>query len=605
MGSSADKKPADPERGKLPSDLDMTAFDARELKLWRQRTDPSPDQDRTDANLIAIVSSAGKVESVISRTDRTGVLPSDVEPGAAVESLWPGTTGGQVKRNIRKALQSRQAHSIQSTDDSGSGCCLEFLFVPQGRDRVMLIARDASATQAAIEELADLAYMDSDTGLPNRDWLAGELAAIIQRIRLRQGRGALICIDIEEEEDQDLKTTHGESVYRVILANVASRLTRTLRGANQQDEDDDERYSAVARIDETQFAVVLPDIETGGDAQAVAERLTGLLAAPMVIEAKEYELNISLGIALYPQDGERSAELLENGIVAVQEARFSHTSHHKFHSGTVRMRALERQDLVVELETALRGQEFQLNYLPIHSQPDGSVTAIEVLLRWPRPLFASRPIQEVIKAAEYTGLIVPIGEWVFATACEQLAAWRSEAHPDLRLAVNVSGQEFAREDFTDRLGRVLDDSGIDGGSVDLEITEHLLLRDAMRSFTTCRALTNLGINLVVDDFGTGICSFDYLADSPIAGVKIHQKFTAMVDHSPSSRAACAAITAMAHELGLRVTAEGVETWEQGEALTEIGCDNLQGFLFCEPVDADSMQRYLANPAPAGEGRNDD
>ena len=127
----------------------------------------------------------------------------------------------------------------------------------------------------------------------------------------------------------------------------------------------------------------------------------------------------------------------------------------------------------------------------------------------------------------------------------------------------------------------------------------------MRSFTTSRALTNLGINIVVDDFGTGICSFDYLADSPIEGVKIHQKFTAMVDHSASSRAACAAITAMAHELGLKVTAEGVETWEQAEALSEIGCDSLQGFLFCEPADAENMQHYLANPAPPGNGDDHD
>ncbi len=603
MGSSADKTPSDSDRGEMLSDMDMTAFDARELKLWRKRTDPSPDHDRTDANLIAIVSSAGKVESVISRTDRTGVLPSDVEPGASVESLWAGATGEQVKRNIRKALQGRQAHSIQVTDDSDDAPHLEFLFVPQGRDRVMLIARDASATQAAIEELADIAFMDSDTGLPNRDWLSTELAAIIQRIRLRQGRGALICLDIEDEED--LKSTHGDSVYRVMLANIASRLTRTLRGANQRDEEDDERYSAVARIDETQFAVVLPDIETGEDAQAVAERLSRLLSAPMVIEAKEYELKVSVGIALYPQDGERSSELLDNGVVAVREARFSQTSHHKFHSGTVRMRALERQDLVVELETALRGEEFQLNYLPIHSQPDGSISAVEVLLRWPRPLFASRPIQEVIKAAEYTGLIVPIGEWVFATACAQLADWRSGSHPDLRLAVNVSGQEFAREDFAERFAQALDGTGVDGHNVDVEITEHLLLRDAMRSFTMCRALTDLGINIVVDDFGTGICSFDYLADSPIAGVKIHQKFTAMVDHSASSRAACAAITAMAHELGLKVTAEGVETWEQAEALTNMGCDNLQGFLFCEPSDAENMQQYLANPAPLGNGDGDD
>lgn len=600
MSTEAKKSAHDAEHAQ---GSDSTIFNTRDLKLWRQRTDQPMEQEQSDANLIAIVTSAGKVDSVISRPDRSPVLPENVSAGSELDALWGGPTCERIKRNIKKALQSRRAYSVRITDTESRGECIEFLFVPQGRDRVMMIARDASATQAAFEELADLAYMDSDTGLPNREWLVGELDTIIQRIQIRHGRGGLICLDIEE--DRDLKMTHGESAYRAILAHVASRLTRTLRGANQQDEDDDERYSAVARIGETQFAIVLPDIETGEDAQAVAERLSQLLAAPMLIESKEYRLKVSVGIALYPQDGERASELLDNGIVALQEARFSHTSHHKFHSGTVRMRALERQDLVVELETALRAEEFELNYLPILSQPDGNVSAVEVLLRWPRPLFASRPIQEVIKAAEYTGLIVPIGDWVFVTACEQLGLWHSNGHGDLRLALNISGQEFAREELGERIGQLLEDTGIDGAAIDMEITEHLLLRDAMRNFASCRALEKLGVNLVVDDFGTGICSFDYLSGSPVSGVKIHQRFTAMVDQSASSRAACAAITAMAHELGMTVTAEGVETLEQAEALSEVGCDNLQGFLFSEPVDADNMQHFLAKSHSATGGDSSD
>lgn len=573
---------------------------ARGLKLWRQSSSNADELDLPDASLILLISGSGTVENIISQNDHERFLPNGIARGQNIADVWPENINEQIRRNTRKSLQSRKAYSKLMSDEE-SALDIEMIFAPQGRDRVMLIVRDVSASIARAEKLADLAFMDTDTGLPNREWLATELDTIVQRISLRQGRGAVIYFDIGKHDN--IQVSHGENACRAVLDTTASRLTQSLRGANQSDETDDERYSAVARVGDSQFAVVLPDIDTGDDAAGVAARLANLLESPLSIGDREYSISVSVGIALYPQDGANADDLLESARVTLQEARFTQTSSHKFHSGTVKMRALERQDLIVEMENALRNDEFELNFLPILKPDERRVSTVEVLLRWPRPLFASRPIQEVIKAAEYTGLIIPIGEWVLTSACRQLTNWNRNGSTDLRLAVNVSGQEFARDDYVDRVSRILDEVDVDPERIDLEITEHLLFRDAMRGFNVSKGLANIGVRVVVDDYGTGICSFDYLSGSPIKGVKIHQKFTARVDEDAASRAACAAITAMAHELGMEVTAEGVETEEQATFLSQIGCDNLQGFVYCEPQTCEEMTAFLGRSGTTGGDRD--
>ncbi len=565
--------------------------DAHTVQLWRQRSADNDVQDRPDANLILLTDAAGKVESVVSQVRGSTTLPDNIQRGDSLYAKWTGIAADRLKHSIRKATQGRQPFSAQVWDEL-SAVCYEFIVIPQGPKRVMLIVRDVTDTHTEKQQLEDLAYADAETGLPNRQWLDDELDSILDRVKLRQGRCAVICFEIDGQSG--LKETHGEEGLRTVVANVASRLLRNLRGANERDELDDERYSAVARIEDTKFAVVLPDIGSEDDATRVAVRIADELSVTMLIEAREITLDVRSGTAAYPQDGERAEELISGAIVAANEARFSHTSSHKFHTNSVRMQALERQDLLVELESALQNDEFDIHFLPVFAQPAGEITTAEVLLRWPRPLFATHPIREVIRAAEYTGIIVSIGEWVLANACRALKTWREDGHVKLRIALNVSAREFSRDDLPDCIRQWVDATGLDTSCIELEITERLLLQDSIRGFQACNAVTDIGARVVVDDYGTGICSFDSLAASPISGVKIHQRFTAGVDHDPNSRAACSAIVAMARELGLTATAEGVETDEQAEVLRELGCESLQGFLFCEPMSGPDMTAFLVD-----------
>ncbi|MFW2403684.1 MAG: putative bifunctional diguanylate cyclase/phosphodiesterase [Gammaproteobacteria bacterium] len=581
------KSAGDESKAAAASDAELT--DPKVVGLWRQRLDQYQEQDRPDANLIALVSANGRIENVLGRPSPGIGLPEDVAEGSGIDDVWPGDTAQRFKRSIRKALQSRQSYCNQFPDPQRESH-IECICVPQGRDRVMLIVRDITATREEISKLEDLAFRDASTGLPNREWLITELSSIVERVGVRQGRGAVICLDMGELDAT--RSITGEDRTEAVIAILASRLMQALRGANIPEESDDERYSAIARINRSRFAVVLPDINTGTDAEAVATRLAGVLEAPVAVGKQTFSTHVDTGIALYPQDGGTAVELLDNATIAMQEARNSETSQNKFHSGTVGLESFERQDLVVELEAALEKGAFKLNYLPIVTAKDRDVTATEVLLRWPRPLFGDKPIAEVIKAADFTGVMLPIGRWVFASACEQLAQWQRNGHPNLRMAVNVSAQEFARARLVERTESILADVGIDPVCIDLEITEQLLFRDAMRDFPICRGLAELGVRVVVDDFGTGVCSFEHLSGSPVHGVKIHEKFVAGVDSDASKHAACAAITAMAHALEIQVTAEGVESEEQAAALAQIGCDYLQGFAFCLPSPADELTAFL-------------
>ncbi len=534
------------------------------------------------SNLVIVLNGDGIVRSVVEVPPDTGNrFPREMQ-GLGVEDIWPAATARSIREDLRRALRSRQVRTSRLHVEEW-GRDYELIYIAQGRDSVMVVARDISDAEERITRLERLAFHDEVTDLPNRDWLLGELRSAVERVRLHRGRAAVICLDLANL-DIVAKASSPET-RDVLLRELASRLKTDLRGANRPGEHDDERYSAIARLAFNRFVVVLPSIETGEDAAAVTERLVGLLEQPLDADGRSVSVQVSAGIALYPQDGASADELLAGSVTAVEDAKCSGTQQQRFHSGTVRMRALDRQDLEQELRAAVDGGEFTLAFQPIVTTSGRRIAAAEALLRWPKPLFGTKSISDVIAVAEFTGLILPIGEWVFSKACEQLKEWRDAGHSALQLAVNVSAQEFARADLVERTERIVRDTGVDLSGVVLEITERLLFRDSLDDYAVCRALKELGVGISVDDYGTGVCSFDHLSRSPVDSVKIHPQIVARSGTEGPSRAACAAVTAMAHALGVRVIAEGVETEEQAAMLDEIGCDYLQGYLFGRPVEA--------------------
>ena len=460
-------------RGDESCDSARNAAGAWSYKLSAKDPDTSADND-----LVLVVGTDGVVRSVIDRPKaENGRYPEQMS-GKSVMEIWPGEIATPIQENIRLCLRSRQLRSVRLQQDD-KGLSYEVICIAQGRDKAMLIVRDTSEAQARLNELERLAYLDKVTGLPNREWLLEQIEIVTERLQLKGGRAAVICIDIDQLAVVPQITS--QKRQDEILQKLASRIMNGLRGANDETETDVERYSAIARVGENRFAIVLPVIETGNDAAAVAARLVELIETPLTSGETERRVRTAAGIALYPQDGSDATELLENAVTAMQDSKNSASMHHKFHSGTVRMRALERQDLEMELRAALDNEEFTLEWLPIVERESRRVVTAEALLRWPKPLFGGSSISEVVSVAECTGVMLPIGEWVFRSACAQLAEWQANGHPDLRVAVNVSSQEFSRASLVERTERLLRVTGIDANSVDIEITEHLLFRDAMKS----------------------------------------------------------------------------------------------------------------------------
>ena len=547
------------------------------------------DCENTLNDSVVLVSADGTICGFHGEANQLSAASIAELAGSGIEVLWPDELVTMIRKDIRKVLRNRQ-FQIEKFEDSHNGRQYEFVFVAQGRDRVLIVARDISEQQDAMSRMHSLAYTDKITGLPNREYLCNQLSELTDNLHLKGGRAALICIEIN---DMDLATnSSGKKNQDEILSELALRLTGSLRGANQPGEGNEERYSIVARLDFRQFAVVLPDIETGTDAAGVASRLSDALQLPIKIGTREIGLPVSVGIALFPQDGADAKMLIENACAAMEDAKSSQSERQKFHSGTLKVRALQRQDLVLEMQAALDQEGFSLNFQPIVRAADRNVTTVEALLRWPQAVLGSRSIQEVISLAEYTGLIIRLGEWVLRRACEQLHDWHNSGHPELRLAVNLSAQEFSRSDLAQRIAAIIDESAVEPRFLDFEINEHVLFRDAMRDFAMCRQLKELGARLAVDDFGTGACSLANLSRSPVDAVKIDGSFVAHVVSNANDQEACAAATAMAHKLNLEVTAESIETVEQATLLQQLGCDYLQGFLFFQPSSASEFGVYL-------------
>lgn len=539
------------------------------------------------------VSQDGAINGVLQGAGR---LPDGFDANSVpecIDAIWSTEVCERIKSHVKASIRNRRIQRL-ALPAGVSENLHELIFVPQGLDSVLVMLLDVSASRTAYSRVRELAYIDKATTLPNREYLLEELRRFMDIPRLKEGRAAVICLSVEHGNGAD-NTLSGKS-QEIVLKELATRLGLELRNANRAEEQDFERYSVAARIDFRQYGVLLPSIESGADAESVAIRLIGSLEAPVKVGEREIKVSVRAGIALAPQDGNDAEVLLDNALSAMEDAQNGQDEPYKFYSGTVRLRALQRKDLELELKSALNRGEFRLHYLPIVEARTGTVVGVEALLRWPQAMFGSQPIHKVVKLAEHTGLIVPIGDWVVDTSVQQLGAWHEAGHSNLRLALNLSVQQFSRPAFAKRLTDTVERHEIAPNALDLEITEYLLFRDAMKNYATCNSLRDAGFRIVIDDFGTGACSLAHFSHSPSDAIKIDNSFVSNALGSALDRQACSAMTVMAHALGREVIAEGVETADQLDMLKEIGCDLFQGFLFCKPVPAKDIERYLTEPS---------
>ncbi len=559
--------------------------------------EPVVTEDDSYTPLILTVSQSGQVESVVEASFAMHEQFDADADSLTVDTLWNNECAERIRASVRRVLRTRASCSFET--ENADGKVREFVFVPQGADRTLLIVRDLTEQRRAHLDTRRLAYTDEVTGLPNREFLLAELQKVVELQRLKEGRSAVICLHLGHFDDYGYSLSSAQQDD--VLAQLAGRLSQQLRGSNKQGSIDFERYSLVSRSNYRQFCIVLPSIESGEDAEAVAERVVAELMLPVNLSNRSVIVNACGGIALYPQDGLDARSLFENALAAMEDARGESNAGIRFHSGTVRLRTLQRTDLEAELKSALRNDDYDLNYLPIFDAEHRAPSTMEALLRWPDAVLGSQPTRKIVRIAERTGLILPIGRWVLQSACAQLRRWRDAGHETVRIAVNLSVQELVSGSVVDAVEQALTEYAIEAPAMDIEFSESWLSRESLSGFPTSHRLKALGVRLVVDDYGVGSCSLAHLAQSPVDAVKIDGSLVAGLGTSERAGATLAAALAMAKELGIEATAKGVETEHQAGELRRLGCRYLQGFLLSKPLSASEAQTLLdARVAPRTE-----
>ena len=431
-------------------------------------------------------------------------------------------------------------------------------------DEIVSVSRDITDRRAAEEQIEYQAYHDALTGLPNRALFRDRLTVALAHAKRLEGSLAVMFLDLDSFKL--VNDTLGHSLGDELLKVIAGRLLSVLR------EED-----TIARMGGDEFTVLISDLRSPDHAAKIAQKLLETIVQPARIEGHELFITTSIGIALYPSDGDTAEALLKNADNAMYRAKEAGRNSYQLCTASMNSRALERLSVENALRRALEREELVLHYQPQLRLDTRQVVGMEALLRWNRPGHGLVSPATFIPIAEETRLIVPMGEWVVREACR-----RAVATPGVRMAVNLSPREFQHSDLRKMIAAALEESGLDPHLLEIEITESTAMLNTERTLTTLRGLRAMGVRIAIDDFGTGHSSLNYLRSFPIDSVKIDQAFVHEVDKSPSDRAIVSAIITMAHGLGLRVTAEGVETEAQAQFLAEAGCEEVQGFLFGRP-----------------------
>jgi diguanylate cyclase (GGDEF)-like protein len=477
---------------------------------------------------------------------------------------------------------------------------LFYLQKPFHAHEIRQLAGALGRRRQAEDRIRQLAYFDEVTGLPNRALFKERLSQAVALARRNQRQLAVLFLDLDNFKR--INDTLGHSSGDLLLQEAAKRLLLNVRASDAVVQGRAVDTEGLARFGGDEFTLVLAEISQGTDAGLVARRLLETLAQPVSLAGHDVTVTASIGIAVYPQDGQDVESLLKNADMAMYFAKREGRNTFQFFTEAMNAAALRRMTMESHLRRALELGELALHYQPQIDVATGSTTGAEALLRWNCRELGTIPPAEFIPLAEETGLIVPIGEWVLRTACAQAKAWRLAGVPLPRVAVNVSVHQFAQDDFPALVARILSEVGLEPGALEIEITESVLLKDGEAALSTLRELKALGVHLAIDDFGTGYSSLAYLKQFPIDRLKIDRTFVCSVNNDPQDRAIAAAIIAMAESMNLRVTAEGVETEGQLSFLRSRHCDEAQGYLLSRPLPTQEAAEFLQREDPQSTAR---
>jgi diguanylate cyclase (GGDEF)-like protein len=449
----------------------------------------------------------------------------------------------------------------------------------EGESRVLAILSDITERKRFESRIEFLATHDGLTELPNRTLMLDRVVQAIQHARRMSTRAAVLFIDLDRFKV--LNEALGAQGADAVLVEVATRLRRTVRDGD-----------TVARASGDEFVVLAPDLDKLSDCYALVQRLLAELAQPMSIGAGTVHVRGSIGIAVYPANGETAETLLRNAELAMRRAKRTTPGGAQFFTPEMSAELQRLARLESQLAGALDARQLHLVYQPRVELASGSIAGVEALLRWDHPELGEIPPSTFIPVAEEAGTILAIGAWVLRSACEQSMAWQSMGLPALPVSVNVSARQFLQPDLVATVAAALDATRLPGNLLELEITESAMARNAERVIDIMSLLRELGVRFSVDDFGTGYSNLGYLKRFRLDGLKIDQSFVRNVDTSPGDAAIARAVISLARSLQLDVTAEGVENAAQCDFMKRNTCDEIQGFYFSRPVGADAIASML-------------
>ncbi len=444
---------------------------------------------------------------------------------------------------------------------------------------VLMIARDISERKGHEIQLHHQAMHDSLTGLPNRVLVLDRLRQAMQQA-LRNGHQlAVVYLDIDNFKN--VNDTRGHAAGDELLKLASTRLVTALRAGD-----------TLGRQGGDEFILLLPDIHRTQEVATVAEKVLAAMSFPFLVGEREVHVSASLGIAVYPADSEDAETLLSHADIAMYRAKEDGRNAFRFFTADMDERMRARVELEHDLRLAIEHDELALHFQPQVSLVSGAVVGMEALVRWNHPREGMVMPGRFIGVAEDSGLIVPIGNWVLETACQQARAWQDAGLPPVRMAVNLSARQFRDPSMVQRVARVLAESQLAPELLELEITESTVMHDTEAAIATLKLLKGLGVTLSVDDFGTGYSSLSYLKLFPIDVLKVDRSFVSDATTNPDDAAIVRTIVNMAHSLGLSVVAEGVETAGQTAFLHYVGCNELQGYYFSRPLPQDEAEQLL-------------
>jgi diguanylate cyclase (GGDEF)-like protein/PAS domain S-box-containing protein len=446
---------------------------------------------------------------------------------------------------------------------------------------------DITERKQAEAHISQLAYHDTLTGLLNRFSLNSQLEQALATARRERHAMAVMFLDMDRFKT--INDTLGHAVGDELLMEVAKRLRENVRDSD-----------IVARLGGDEFVVVLTEVEDATAAARLADKILQVLAQPYRIGESELHSTASIGLAFYPNDGEDGETLMKNADAAMYHAKSQGRNNIQFFTAEMNQAAVKRLKLDHDLRVAVETKQFELHYQPQLDSRDGRIVGVEALVRWRHPHEGLISPAEFIPVAEETGIILPLGEWVLDEACRQLRAWRDDGLADVTMAVNLSAHQLRSPALLAQVAHALEKHGLPGVDLELEITESVAMHDPAASISQLKALRDLGVRLSIDDFGTGYSSLSYLKLLPIHTLKLDQSFVRDIESDSNDVAICTATIALAHNLGLAVVAEGVETEAQRLLLTSHQCDFLQGYLFSKPLPAEAALAFIKgrNTAPA-------